>query len=111
MDFEEELREALRPPEVPAGFAHRVLAKVPEAYPAARQRSLVRRVMLWAAAIVLAAASVTGIEFEHARMERARGEKAKEQVMLALRITSSKLSQAQAHVRQISDNDENSNGE
>lgn len=101
-DFEDQLREALRPGEVPPGFAHRVLAKVPEAYAAPAARTAWRRVALWtSAAVVILAAVLTPIEVQHVRTERAKGEKAKQEVMLALRITGSKLNQAQNRVRQI----------
>jgi hypothetical protein len=109
-DFEDQLREALRTPDVPAGFANRVLAKLPEAYPALPRRPMMRRVALWATAIVLCAGSLTGLQLERMRQERARGEKAREQVMLALRITGNKLNQAQSHVRQLGD-DGSANGE
>jgi hypothetical protein len=111
-DFEDQLRDALRPPDVPAGFAHRVLAKLPEAYPAAAPPRLIRRrVALWAAAVLICAGGITGLQIERARQERARGEKAREQVMLALRIAGTKLNQAQNHVRQIGASDDSSTGE
>ena len=110
MDFEDQLREALRPPDVPAGFKNRVLAKLPEAYPLAPRHPGVRRVALWASAVVVVAGSITGLQIERAREQRERGEKAREQVMLALRITGTKLNQAQSHVRQMSD-DGSTNGE
>jgi hypothetical protein len=110
-DFEDQLRDALRPPDVPAGFAHRVLEKLPEAYPAPRPRLIRRRVALWAAAALICAGGITGLQIERARQERARGERAREQVMLALRIAGTKLNQAQNHVRQIGAADDSSTGE
>ena len=59
-DFEDQLREALRAPDVPAGFANRVLARLPEAYPAAPHRPMLRRVAIWAAAVLVCAVSLTG---------------------------------------------------
>ncbi|ABF43398.1 hypothetical protein Acid345_4398 [Candidatus Koribacter versatilis Ellin345] len=109
-DFEDQLREALRPDEVPAGFANRVLARLPEAYPAPPPRTLYRRVALWAAAVLVAAGTITGVQVEHTRRERARGEEAREKVMLALRIAGTKLNKAQSHVREISA-DGDGNGE
>jgi hypothetical protein len=109
-DFEDQLREALRPPDVPAGFANRVLAKLPEAYPAVPHRPMLRRVAVWAAAVLVCAASLTGWQIERTRQQQRRGEKAREQVMLALRITGNKLNQAQSRVRQIGD-DGSSTGE
>jgi hypothetical protein len=109
-EFEDQLRQALRPGDVPAGFAHRVLAKLPDAYPPAPPRMLFRRVAVWAAALLVCAGTLTGIQVERSRAERARGEAAKQKVMLALRITSMKLNKAQSHVRQVSATD-TSNGD
>ena len=100
-DFEDQLREALTPGDVPAGFANRVLAKLPEAYPAPPPRTTFRRVALWAAAVLICAGTITGVELERAREERARGEQAREKVMLALRIAGTKLNKAQSRVREI----------
>jgi hypothetical protein len=110
MDFEDQLREALRPPDVPAGFKNRVLAKLPEAYPAAPRHPVMRRVALWASAVAVVAGSIMGLQIERAQKQRALGEKAREQVMLALRITGTKLNQAQSHVLQVGD-DGSTNGE
>jgi hypothetical protein len=105
-NFEDQLREALRPPDVPSGFANRVMAKLPEAYPPPPPRTSYRRVALWAAAVLVCAGSITGVQLERAKHERARGEAAKQKVMLALRITGTKLNQAQSRVREISADDE-----
>jgi hypothetical protein len=109
-DFEDQLREALRPPDAPAGFANRVLARIPESYPVSPRPTLTRRVALWAAAVLVFAGSIAGLQFEHLRAERARGLEAREKVMLALRITGTKLNRAQSHVRQIGA-ESTSNGE
>ncbi len=82
--LDDELRNALRREEPPAGFAERVTARVNAAPPS-------RSWMRWAgiaAAIVLLAG---GFEVERERRVRAQGEFARDQVMLALRITGSKL--------------------
>jgi hypothetical protein len=110
MDFEDQLREALRLPDVPAGFTNRVLAKLPEAYPPAPRHPVMRRVAVWTAVMVVVAGGITGLQIERAQEQRERGEKAREEVMLALRITGTKLNQAQSHVRQVSD-DGSTNGE
>jgi hypothetical protein len=99
-DFEDKLRDALRPGDVPAGFAHRVLAKVPEAYPPPPRLGY-RRVAVWAAGLVIAVGAISGVQWEHAREKRVRGEEARQKVMLALRITSEKLNKAQSHVLDI----------
>ena len=82
-----------------------MLAKLPEAYPSSPPRITLRRVAVWAAALVICVGGLTGLEVSKAREHRAQGEKAREEVMLALRITGTKLNQAQSHVRQISTDD------
>ena len=77
-DFEEELRGALKRNEPAKGFAERVLRQVPRK-PAVFARG-------WASLAVAASlfASVFGVmRYEEYR----KGERAKEQLMLALRIT------------------------
>ena len=80
--LDDELKIALRREEPPPGFAERVLARVDSHRP---------RRPWWAAAIAAAVMLAAGVEFEHQRRLRAEGELAKERVMLALQITSSKL--------------------
>ena len=80
--LDDELKHALRRVDPPAGFAGRVLAQV-------ESRRNVRR--WWTAAIAAGLMLAGGLELERERRIRVQGEQAKEQVMLALRITSSKL--------------------
>jgi hypothetical protein len=80
--LEDELRAALGREEPPAGFADRVLAR---ARPAGFRR------LRWVAALAACLALAAGGLVERERRERARGEMAKRQVMLALGITGSKL--------------------
>lgn len=100
--MENDLREALRRKEPPAGFAARVLAAAESQ--AARRPSgwnWLRPQMRWAVAslaCILILAAGMAIRQQREREMRARGEAAKQQVMLALRITSAKLHVAQAKV-------------
>lgn len=80
--LDDELRSALRREQPPPGFAERVLARTASKQPGRPW---------WAAAIAAGVLLAGGLEFEHQRRIRAQGESAKEQVMLALEITSSKL--------------------
>lgn len=103
--LEQELKKALRRTDPPAGFAERVLARaakeetkrVPE-----RRRfhwfgmSGLRLAVTCALCLIVAA---SGLMYQHERHEQ--GEQAKEQLMLALRITSSKLELANQGIRQI----------
>ncbi len=103
--LEEELRAALRRQGPPAGFAERVIAN-------AQDRDLQRKsvwanwlrapALRWAAACVVVVAAATGGGlWQREQRRRAEGERAKAQVMLALRITSSKLRIADRAVRNL----------
>jgi hypothetical protein len=103
--LEQELRRAFERVDPPAGFAERVLARAAKEE---ARRSEARRPfgwfgtagLRWAAACALCIALATsGLVYHHERVKE--GEQAKEQLMLALRITSSKLQIATEGVRQI----------
>lgn len=108
--LEEELGKAFERVDPTAGFAERVMARA-----AAEERTQARTAwtwlglfqsngLRWAATGALCLALVAGgILVRREQQRRAQGEQAKEQLMLALRITSSKLQMAQAEVRGISD--------
>lgn len=108
--LEQELRKALRPVEPREGFAERVMARVAasEREEAARGRSrwwsdlFQSRGVRWAltGALCISIAS-GGVYYRHEQERRAAGEQAKEQLMLALRLTASKLQIAQSEVSQI----------
>ncbi|MCL4401807.1 MAG: hypothetical protein M1436_03955 [Acidobacteria bacterium] len=97
MNLDEELRSALRRVDPPEGFAARVLARV-AAQGARKPRPWWRPALAWAAAASL---MLAGIQYQHRRAERARGEAARREVMMALRIAAAKLHMAQSKVRQI----------
>ncbi len=97
--LEDELRQALRHREPPAGFAERAAARA-----RARQTEKRRpRLLTWrwlapvAALLVLAA----GLRLVEQRRGRLEGERAKEQVMLALQLTGSRLRLAQQRIQQV----------
>jgi hypothetical protein len=97
--LEDELRQALRHREPPAGFAERAAARA-----RARQTEKRRpRLLTWrwlapvAALLVLAA----GLRFFEERHRRLAGEQAKQQVMLALQLTGSRLRLAQQRIQQV----------
>lgn len=83
--FERELREQLTAREAPAGFAARVMARVER-----KKKPAWAPAWRWAAAMALVAAAAAG-SVEHAREQRMEGERARAQVMLALRITGTTL--------------------
>jgi hypothetical protein len=92
--LEDELRSALRRREPSPDFTERVLARVSAAPVRRAPQPWVRWVAAMAATLVLLAAG--GLEYRHYR-----GERAKEQVLLAVRIAGSKLNKAQKKVQML----------
>ena len=85
--FEDDLKRALRREQAPAGFAGRVLARQAAPAPKARLWFSLR----WAAAAALAVALMTVFQYGVQQRQRDRGELAKAQMLIALRITADKL--------------------
>lgn len=111
--LDDDVRQALRRKDPPAGFADRVLSRVSASasepsvktgmQPMAHAHSATRPVMRWVAAAVLVAAIAGGFQYraiQQQREERLRGEAAKEQVVQALRIAGNKLQLVQMTVRE-----------
>lgn len=104
--MDEELRQALRREEAPAGFAERVLAGVRQrqamepATPWWRRWMRVHVVALrYATTLILMMAVAIGAwEYRRYEQERREGEAARQQVLLALRIASRKLQYAHTKV-------------
>jgi len=97
--LEDELRQALRRREPPAGFAERVMARA-----RAREREQRRPRWLgwrWLAAATAVVVVAAGLHFMEERRRRLEGERAKEQVMLALELTGAKLILAEQRVQQV----------
>jgi|ERR1700690_1677459 hypothetical protein len=93
-EFEQELRQALERRPAPPGLKRRLMEK--------RNQRRIERLrdssMVWqrlAAVMVLTAVLAGGVTWRNheVRMERARGEAARQQVLTALRITSHALKQ------------------
>ncbi len=102
--LEDELRNALRPQQPPAGFADRVLTRLyaegsrPPHWWQPVFAPFWRRALAGALACLIL---VGGFFLHHEQQRRREGEIAKEQVTLALRITGTKIHRAQQMVRQI----------
>jgi len=108
--FEQELKNALRREEPSADFAERVLARLqttpaPQAACGETLRHFFRfPALAWATTGALCMALIFGVvAYRRHQQTVAQGEKAREQVMLALHITSSKLNIA---FRQVQRTDE-----
>jgi len=95
--LEDELRQALRRREPPAGFAERVLAR---AHPRESRRPSWFH-WRWLAAAAALMVLVVGLYFFEERRRRLEGERAKQQVMLALHLTGSKLRLAQQRIQRF----------
>ena len=94
---ERDLREALRRREPPSDFADKVLART-------RQSESVRRRPMWswlAAAAAVVILIVGGGAFMQEQRRQAEGARAKEQLMVALRITGSKLHDVQVKLTNL----------
>ena len=87
MNIEHELRSALRRESPDPGFSRRVLSRIE-----AKQHP-------WRAVAAAGLLTVVlGGWTAHAIVRQRQGERARDEVLLALRITSEKLSEAQSHV-------------
>ena len=100
--LENELRNALRREEPPEGFAERVLAQATETKQISPINVFARAGFRWALAGALCLLlAVAGVEYWQRKQEKAQGEAAKAQLMLALRITANKLQLAQERIHQL----------
>ena len=106
--IEEQLKNALRRQDAPADFTEQVLARLAahRSIPPVRQDpwwSIITQPLLRWTAITATATSLVigGIHYRNVRRERVKGEAAKQQLMLALRIAGSKLQLAKAKVNAI----------
>lgn len=98
MNLEHDLKRALRRQSPPAGFASRVLQRVE------RDAAPKRRWMRAAAASLTLTVLLGGWGAREVQQRR-EGERAKEQVLLALRIAGEKVRHAQHEVRDIGSHD------
>ena len=98
MSLEHDLKNALRRESPPAGFASRVMQRIEQQEP--------RRWRPWRAAaasfLLMTVLGGSAVWIIHERRQ-AEGERAREQVLLALRIAGEKVRYAQHEVRDISD--------
>jgi hypothetical protein len=101
MELEKDLERVLRRERPPAGFAARVMKRIDQQTALEHERR--RRQTPWfravAAAIVLTLLG-GGFAARH-ELERRRGERAKAEVLLALRITGTKMNAAREHIRDL----------
>ena len=99
-DLEHLLRQGLRPRQTPAGFTARVMARVPETSPAPsiqKKRTFGVPAMRWATAAALLVVA-GGSYWQHEQKERVAGERARGQLILALRMSATTLNDVQHKV-------------
>lgn len=96
--MERDLREALGREPASEWFAERVMARLREQKPAPRPALGWLR---WAAAAAMLVVVLAVVRFDQIRRERAAGEEAKEQLMLALQVTGSKLHSVQVRIQSL----------
>lgn len=97
MNLDEELKLALRRKEPPPGFRDRVLREINSSPRQAESLSYTHRI----AAAALLALVIGGTTARYIEQRR-EGERAKEQVLQALRITSQKLRDTREHIHDLS---------
>ena len=115
--LDKELKDALRRQPPPDGFTEGVLARAatqesPQPSPTHDSwlKLFTQPVLRWAYVATLSAALLAGgifyrhLQYERTQRERAEGEAAKQQLMLALRIAGSKLQLAKSKVNEMNMN-------
>lgn len=99
MNLDNDLKRALRRAQPDPGFSGRVLARIERAEPR-------KRPAWWrAAAASVTLATLLGGYGTYRVMEIRKGERAKEQLLTAMRIASEKVSYAKSEVRAIGSHD------
>lgn len=104
MNLENDLKRALRRQSPAPGFAGRVMQRIEEQHFEETARPM-RPVWWRAAAASVTLAALLGGYATHRVVEHRRGERAKEQVLTAMRIAGEKVRYAQQEVRQIGSSD------
>lgn len=99
--FEKSLKEALRREPAPEEFAERILSHTAVARTDVR-RWRRPRILIWAAAAIALVTLSIGLA-EYRQEQRIRGERARQELLLALHIAGSKLHVVQSHLVEISD--------
>jgi hypothetical protein len=99
-DLERLLQQGLRPRQTPAGFTARVMARVPGTPPVPsfqKKRTFWVPMMRWATATLLL--GLAGASYwQHQQKERLAGERARNQLILALRMSAATLNDVQHKV-------------
>ena len=98
--LEEQLKNALRREQPRTGLALRVRARIAvQKKRAARAGWSWLPSFEWVLGILVCVGIVAGASYRHERIERSRGEAAKQQVYVALRLAGAKMQLAESKVR------------
>jgi hypothetical protein len=98
--FEDELRKAMARREPPAEFTARVLAKTEVR--SGKSQNWLNRIFGWRLAPVFALVLLLSAGITYQRHEQhVRGEKAKQELLVALRIAGSKLHDVRVHIQEV----------
>jgi len=102
--FEEQLKQALGREQPRAGFAGRVRARIAVGEDRTRLRGWLSIPQLrWVLGILLCVGMLAAVSYRHGKVEHARGEEARQQVYVALRLAGAKMQLAESKVRRFSD--------
>lgn len=106
MNLEDDLRRTLRRESPAPGFAARVVERIERLHGVQTKRDKPHPGRTWrAVAASLTLTAILGGWAAHAVHERREGERARDQVLLALRIAGEKVRYAQHEVRDIGSSD------
>jgi multidrug efflux pump subunit AcrB len=100
-NFERNLRDALRRREPPSGFAGKVLARAGEIDERREARSVWKWSWRWVSVAALTVMFVGGVSLYQEHQRQIQAEKSKEELMFALRLTSSRLQLVQEKLSAI----------
>jgi hypothetical protein len=99
--LEEDLRNAMRRKEAPEGFAQRVLARATLTNQLPSKGLFTSRGLRWAlAGTICLVIALAGIQYRLAQREQSRGEAAKAELIMALRVTATELQFVQEKLNQ-----------
>ena len=96
--FEDDLKQALRRVDPPEGFERRLFARLSAAVPPPPARPREHRVAAWAVAAGLIFASFGGVTVYRQYQQQRRALDARDQLLLALRVTGQKLDNVRNHI-------------
>ncbi|MGA7617384.1 MAG: hypothetical protein WBX15_19640 [Thermoanaerobaculia bacterium] len=114
MNLESQLKQLLKRTDPPAGFEERVMERIRRGDASATPKRAARWQQPWRAAVaalLLLVAGGSSVALFETHQHRLAGERAKEEVLLALRITGEKSALARHQIEVITGDAENAPGQ